>query len=1162
MKRSHRKKSLKQAVFAVPAAALMLGATHAGTVALNFNSFYYNTALNVWAPGDTPAPIGVGLGYQTSGWLVTATAFGVDPANWYAGLVFANRNLNPVDVIVPMGPTISAEVTSYACYETGIGELNAGFNASPAIAETINPGNDQVTWTELGSAVGQASPTVMLSGLAAAFPQGYAIQTIAAAPGAGKNFNGLQFTDGVNATHVDYTTTYTIVNTPGADITSGTVGLSSPSGTFTSDTLQIVGDPQTTGSNSCLSAFIITDVPVLTRNVTASLALAVGAPFILPTPSVVGVGLQYQWQLAGTNLPGATFATYTNNSAATTASGLYQAVVTSSFFPGQSVTAPVANVTVIPPHTARSATWDANTAVTGAQDGAGTWTFGGTNWWTGTVDGYWGAADTAIFGAGGTSSYLVTIGDSLSASALTFSSAGYTITNAPGKNLTLQGATTITANAAGTIASPLTVVTTNGLVKAGTGYLTLSGALTCPSNTVVKAGTLEVQSKAGGDAAYVVTNGATLKLGYTTGGGYANSGLTIYGAGAAATSGLYLKGGTRYNTSGTLTVNTAPTTIRQYGTGYASLGIFDIHSTGLYITAAASGTVTDPNVQMVNFGYGMVVSVDAGTNTANGDLIIQGPLNVPLTANNYGFYKKGLGSVRLNAPATTNNGSLQLTAGTAICGVDNCLGTNAVLNISGGATLDLRTTSQTVSNALIYGKILMTINKGAATNAIPLNCWWQGATVGGTLAVTNLGGPLTLGDSFLLFPTAVGGTWTNYALPVLANGLAWLDNTAVDGTIQVIPGSIPPSIVNDLGSVTNFVYPGGATTFSITASGDVTLKYQWSHNGAPVAGATNASLTLTSLTPAASGIYVCTVSNNFGIANSQNGYLTVLTPSGYDGIVAASGPMDYWPLNETAGLVAIDAVNTNNATYHLNYLLGVAGPLTNTLGVQFDSSAGTFALAPYSPALNPTVWTVEAWLNSSVALTGTTLTCALSCGQFASTGRSGWLIYQSATGWNLRTYIGVGTGTGANVTGATIPSVGSWQHVVATWDGTNANLYVNGVLDGTGGSTTTPKYQPGLSGGFCIGARADNSFAWNGVASEVAYYNRVLAPTEIQAHAANRPIITASNVGGAIVLTWPAGTGQLKSAASLTGPFTTVTGATSPYTNATTGVAKYYRIGQ
>ena len=69
---------LKQTILAVPAAALMLGAAQAGTtVGLNFQQWYYDS-------GNNPQTIGFNNGYSdynTTGFPVTAKAFGVDLAN-------------------------------------------------------------------------------------------------------------------------------------------------------------------------------------------------------------------------------------------------------------------------------------------------------------------------------------------------------------------------------------------------------------------------------------------------------------------------------------------------------------------------------------------------------------------------------------------------------------------------------------------------------------------------------------------------------------------------------------------------------------------------------------------------------------------------------------------------------------------------------------------------------------------------------------------------------------------------------------------------------------------------------------------------------------------------------------------------------------------------
>lgn len=154
---------------------------------------------------------------------------------------------------------------------------------------------------------------------------------------------------------------------------------------------------------------------------------------------------------------------------------------------------------------------------------------------------------------------------------------------------------------------------------------------------------------------------------------------------------------------------------------------------------------------------------------------------------------------------------------------------------------------------------------------------------------------------------------------------------------------------------------------------------------------------------------------------------------------------------------------------------------------------------PYIAALNPAgAWTAEAWLKPAAANAAGTLTSALSCGDFAAP-RKGWLIYQSDTGWNLRTYYNDGLSTAVNITGnnGSAPVPGVWTHVVATWDGSKARLYVDGALRVT--SDARP-YVPGVAGGFAVGSRADNGFPWNGDADEVAFYNTALSDAVIQSH--------------------------------------------------------------
>ena len=331
------------------------------------------------------------------------------------------------------------------------------------------------------------------------------------------------------------------------------------------------------------------------------------------------------------------------------------------------------------------------------------------------------------------------------------------------------------------------VAGTQGFNKTGAGYLTLSGASTITGTINVNAGTLEMQNKSG-DTPYSVAQGATLKIGYSTGGGYANTGLTIYGNGAADLSGFCLAGGKTYNVSGGVNLTGTPTTIRQYGTGTASLGIFDINSTGLWCASAASGSVIATNVQFVNDGYGMALQVDAGTNTASGDLVMNGPLNINNGNFAGGLNKRGGGSLLLNAVAATANSGLRLLAGSVICGVSNCVGPNALLDIRSGAVFNLNGTSQAITNVVLAGTVKMSINKSGSPGSSKLVMTSGTLTNGGTLTVVNAGtNALAVGDMFTLFSApAYAGNFTTLNLPLLPIGLVWDSSSlATNGTLVI-----------------------------------------------------------------------------------------------------------------------------------------------------------------------------------------------------------------------------------------------------------------------------------------------------------------------------------------------------------------------------------------
>jgi len=541
-----------------------------------------------------------------------------------------------------------------------------------------------------------------------------------------------------------------------------------------------------TGANVIGPASV--NISPLTNAVIGGLTATFNAAVIGPVPA------GYQWQFNGTNLPGATNATFSLASVAPANAGFYTVVANNA------TSAPAALVISAP---------------------------AGSGIWTNLQGGSWGTTNNWNNGllAGGTDAIadfstlnlaanpVVTLDGARTAGTMLFNDLdpsgehSWTLATGTGGPLTLatsSGTPNILVNNTSNNLSAV-VAGTQGFTKTGAGWLTLSGAGTFTGLTTVSAGTLEVANKSG-DTPYAVAPGATLKIGYSTGGGYANTTLTINGAGATATAGAYFMGGMNYNASGQILLLAAPTTLRHYGSGLAGIGTFDINGIGLWCTASASGSASDTNIQMISLGYGMSVQIDAGANTVAGDFTINGPLNV----GSLGFYKRGAGSLLLNAPATSGNIAVNVQAGSVICGAANCLGSNASVPVSARAILNLNgynqtmaalsaaagslvslsgTNTLTLSNPpLLNGGLQMAVSKGLVPSSSRLVLTSGTLTNGGTLIVTNQGGnSFAAGDSFTLFSApGYAGAFANVNLPPLPVGLLWdTSKLAVNGTLGV-----------------------------------------------------------------------------------------------------------------------------------------------------------------------------------------------------------------------------------------------------------------------------------------------------------------------------------------------------------------------------------------
>jgi uncharacterized delta-60 repeat protein len=154
--------------------------------------------------------------------------------------------------------------------------------------------------------------------------------------------------------------------------------------------------------------------------------------------------------------------------------------------------------------------------------------------------------------------------------------------------------------------------------------------------------------------------------------------------------------------------------------------------------------------------------------------------------------------------------------------------------------------------------------------------------------------------------------------------------------------------------VSQNVNAGDAVTLSVTALGTAPLDYQWRKDGAPVAGATDASLTLINVQRADAGCYDVVVSNGFGSLTSAVVALTVnlasadaFNPSAagtvYTTAIQADGKIliggDFLTLGGQAcnNLGRLDAAGTLDTNFNTgtNFNAGANGTV-DTLAVQAD----------------------------------------------------------------------------------------------------------------------------------------------------------------------------------------------------------------------------------
>ncbi len=213
-------------------------------------------------------------------------------------------------------------------------------------------------------------------------------------------------------------------------------------------------------------------------------------------------------------------------------------------------------------------------------------------------------------------------------------------------------------------------------------------------------------------------------------------------------------------------------------------------------------------------------------------------------------------------------------------------------------------------------------------------------------------------------------------------------------------------------------------------------------------------------------------------------------------------PPGYWRLDESAGPTVANYDGNPALTGALfgGVTLGQHGPRPPVFaGFELENQAATFdgiddrIDVPYSPGLNPQVFTVMCWAR----VTGGAGTYRSPLTSRGDNPQRGYIFYATpANTWEFW------VGSGAQGSWRTIPGPAvqnsAWTHLAGTYDGTAIRFYVNGAAVGSPVTTTFGRNDTNplrIGGGATEGP---GGFFFNGNVDEVAIFNRAFALAEIQ----------------------------------------------------------------
>jgi hypothetical protein len=438
---------------------------------------------------------------------------------------------------------------------------------------------------------------------------------------------------------------------------------------------------------------------------------------------------------------------------------------------------------------------------------------------------------------------------------------------------------------------------------------------------------------------------------------------------------------------------------------------------GIAISGATSATLTMGSVQLTDAGnYTVLVTNAASSVTSAGALltvyaapiISTSPASITVTqgqsasfsvvatgvpALTYQWKKDGVAISGATSASYGIANALLADAGSYSCVVANAMSSVtsgfATLTVNASPSIKTPPESQT---AAVGTDVTLAVS---VTGTAPLNYQWKkdGAVLVGLTGPTLILRNVTTADA------------GSYAV-VVTNAFGIANSNAAVLTVNWAPGIT----TQPFGVIVN---PGQNAAFTVVAVGPAPLAYQWSKNGAALAGATAATLALNNVRSTNAGSYTVTVTSAGGSITSAAAILTInaapvittqpriqtaMTGNAVSFSVVATGspaPTYQWRKNGTAlggsaatnatfTIASVQAADAGNYDVVVTNPYGVATSSVAQLTVSTTTSAPVITAQPVSQtalANNPVTITVAAtgapapsyqWRKNATTLNGQT----------------------------------------------------------------------------------------------------------------------------------------------------------------------------------------------